>query len=36
MIEIKNVSKSYNGTVKAVDNLTITIPDGEIVGFIGT
>ncbi len=35
MIEIKNVSKSYNGTVKAVDNLTITIPDGEIVGFIG-
>lgn len=35
MIEIKNVSKSYNGTVMAVDNLTITIPDGEIVGFIG-
>lgn len=35
MIEIKNVSKSYNGTVKAVDDLTITIPDGEIVGFIG-
>jgi ABC-2 type transport system ATP-binding protein len=35
MIEIKNVSKSYNGTVKAVDDLTITIPDGEIVGYIG-
>lgn len=35
MIEIKNVSKSYNGTVMAVDNLTITIPDGEIIGFIG-
>jgi ABC-2 type transport system ATP-binding protein len=35
MIEIKNVSKSYNGTTKAVDNLTLTIPEGEIFGFIG-
>lgn len=35
MIEIKNISKSYNGTVMAVDDLTITIPDGEIVGFLG-
>lgn len=35
MIEIKNVSKSYNGAVKAVDDLTITVPDGEIIGFIG-
>ena len=35
MIEIKNVSKSYNGTIKAVDNLNIIIPDGEIIGFLG-
>lgn len=35
MIEINNVSKSYNGTVKAVDSLNITIPDGEIIGFLG-
>jgi ABC-2 type transport system ATP-binding protein len=35
MIEINNVSKSYNGTVKAVDSLSITIPDGEIIGFLG-
>lgn len=35
MIQIKNVSKSYNGAVKAVDDLSITIPDGEIIGFIG-
>ena len=35
MIEIKNVSKSYNGKVKAVDSLNITIPDGEIIGFLG-
>lgn len=35
MIEILNVSKTYNGKVKAVDNLTLTVPDGEIVGFLG-
>lgn len=36
MIEIRNVSKSYNrGDVKAVDNLTLDIRDGEIFGFLG-
>lgn len=35
MIEVKNISKSYNGKTKAVDNLNITIPDGEIIGFLG-
>jgi ABC-2 type transport system ATP-binding protein len=35
MIELINVSKSYNGKVKAVDNLNLTIPDGEIFGFLG-
>ncbi|MCY6370145.1 ABC transporter ATP-binding protein [Clostridium ganghwense] len=35
MIEITNVTKSYNGKVKAVDNLNLTIPDGEIFGFLG-
>jgi ABC-2 type transport system ATP-binding protein len=35
MIEIKNVSKTYNGNVKAVKNLNLKIEDGEIVGFIG-
>lgn len=35
MIEIKNVSKSYNGTIKAVDDLSIVIPNGEIIGFLG-
>lgn len=35
MIEIKNVSKSYNGTIRAVDDLSIVIPDGEIIGFLG-
>lgn len=35
MIRIKNVTKIYNNNVKAVDNLNLTVNDGEIVGFIG-
>lgn len=35
MIEIKNVSKTYNGNIKAINNLSLKINDGEIVGFIG-
>jgi ABC-2 type transport system ATP-binding protein len=35
MIEINNVSKSYNGTTKAVDSLNLTIPEGKIFGFLG-
>lgn len=35
MIELINVTKSYNGKTKAVDNLNLTIPNGEIFGFLG-
>lgn len=35
MIQMKNVSKSYHSSVKAVNNLNLTVNDGEIVGFIG-
>jgi len=36
MIEIVRVSKSYNkGAVRAVDDLTLTVPPGEIFGFLG-
>lgn len=36
MIEIKNISKSYNkGNIKAVDNLNLTVKKGEIFGFLG-
>lgn len=35
MIELVNVNKSYNGTVKAVDGLSLTVPEGQIVGFLG-
>lgn len=34
MIEVKNLSKRY-GTKKAVDNISFTVHDGEIVGFLG-
>ena len=36
MIEIKNLSKSYNkGSVKAVDDLNLHVKSGEIFGFLG-
>ncbi len=35
MIEIKNVSKSYNGKTKAVDSISMDIRNGEIFGFLG-
>jgi len=33
-IEIKNLNKSFRG-LKAIDNLTLTVPVGAIYGFIG-
>lgn len=35
MIQIENVTKTYNSAVRAVNNLNLTVQDGEIVGFIG-
>lgn len=35
MIEIKNVSKSYNGKNKALDNVSFNVSDGKIFAFIG-
>ena len=36
MLELKNVTKAYNkGNVKAVDDLSMTVNDGEIFGFLG-
>lgn len=34
MLEISNVTKTFN-TLKAVDDLSLTVNDGEIVGFVG-
>ncbi len=35
MIVLENVSKTYGGTVKAVDNISLTVNNGEIFGFLG-
>ncbi|MFO7887604.1 MAG: ABC transporter ATP-binding protein [Eubacteriales bacterium] len=36
MLEIKNISKTYSkGKVKAVDNISFTHKEGEILGFLG-
>ncbi len=35
MIEIVNVSKTYGGRVKAVDNISLTVESGCIYGFLG-
>lgn len=35
MIKFENVTKTYNKTVKALDNVSFNVKGGEIVGFIG-
>ncbi|MYL32414.1 ATP-binding cassette domain-containing protein [Pontibacillus yanchengensis] len=35
MIQFQHVTKSYSGDKKAVDQLSLTIPDGKIFGFLG-
>ncbi len=35
VLEIKNYSKTYNGTKKAADDISITVESGDIYGCIG-
>lgn len=35
MLKIQNLTKTYGGHVKAVDNLSLVVEDGDIFGFIG-
>lgn len=34
-IEVKNLTKSYDGINKALDNINFIVPEGSIVGFLG-
>ena len=34
MIEIKNIVKTY-GKLRAVDDVSFTVPDGQVLGFLG-
>lgn len=35
VLKIENYSKTYNGTQKAADNVSLTVESGDIFGFIG-
>ena len=35
MIQVKNISKSF-GDIKAVDQISLTIPNGIVFGMLGT
>ncbi len=35
MIEIKNLTKSYDGKVDVLKNVTLTIPEGSVFGLVG-
>ena len=35
MLEIKNLTKIYPNGKKAVSNLSMTVADGDLFGFIG-
>ena len=35
MLEIKNLTKIYKGGKRAVDNLSLTVEEGEFFGIIG-
>jgi len=35
MIEIKNISKTYNGTDNVIDRLSLSIRSGSVFGFLG-
>ncbi len=35
IIKLENVAKSYSNNIKAIDNLNLSVKEGEIYGFIG-
>lgn len=35
IIKVENLTKVYNGAIKAVDDITFSVKEGEIFGFLG-
>ena len=35
MIEVKNVTKEFSGGTRALDGLTMTVPEGSVYGLVG-
>ena len=35
LIEVKDLVKVYNGSIRAVDNITFEVAEGEVFGFLG-
>ncbi|MDC7243841.1 MAG: ATP-binding cassette domain-containing protein, partial [Sphaerochaetaceae bacterium] len=35
MIQLQNIVKTYDGTTKIIDNLDLTIEDGEFMVLVG-
>jgi len=35
LVEISGVTKSYDGKVAAVDNVSLILPKGKIIGILG-
>src|SRR5580658_4137595 len=35
IIDVQNLTKVYNGKVKAVDHVSFSIEEGEVFGFLG-
>lgn len=35
IVSVRNLSKTFNGTVKAVNDISFDIPEGEVFGFLG-
>ena len=35
IVSVRNLSKTFNGKVKAVDDISFSVPEGETFGFLG-
>ena len=35
IIDVKTLTKVFNGKVRAIDGISFTVKEGEILGFLG-